>query len=42
MKLLTDIFTTYIRETWFLTAEMAPYLLLGFVIAGFLRALFTE
>ena len=42
MTLLIDIIKTYIRETWYLTSEMAPYLLLGFVIAGLLRALFTE
>ena len=32
----------FIRETWWLTAEMAPYLLLGFTIAGLLRIFFTE
>jgi uncharacterized membrane protein YraQ (UPF0718 family) len=32
----------FLKETWWLTSEMAPYLILGFVIAGFLRAFFTE
>lgn len=32
----------FIRETWWLTAEMAPYLMLGFFIAGLLRVFFTE
>ncbi|NDV63167.1 SO_0444 family Cu/Zn efflux transporter [Puniceicoccales bacterium CK1056] len=32
----------YLKETWWLTSEMAPYLVLGFVIAGVLRAFFTE
>ena len=34
--------TEFLRETWMLTAEMAPYLLLGFLIAGLLRVFFTE
>lgn len=34
--------TEYLWTTWNLAAEMAPYLLLGFVMAGFLRAYFTE
>lgn len=34
--------TAFLRETWMLTAEMAPYLLLGFLIAGLLRVFFTE
>jgi uncharacterized membrane protein YraQ (UPF0718 family) len=34
--------TEFIRETWWLTAEMAPYLILGFAIAGLLRVFFTE
>jgi len=32
----------FLRETWWLTAEMAPYLVLGFCIAGLLRVFFTE
>lgn len=34
--------TDFLKETWWLTAEMAPYLLLGFVIAGLLRVFFNE
>lgn len=34
--------TTFLQETWWLTAEMAPYLILGFCIAGLLRVFFTE
>ncbi len=33
---------SYFHNTWRLTAEMAPYLLLGFLMAGLLRAFFTE
>ncbi len=42
MTLIIDIIKQFIIETWSLTAEMAPYLLLGFFIAGLLRALFSE
>jgi uncharacterized membrane protein YraQ (UPF0718 family) len=31
-----------LRETWWLASEMAPYLILGFSIAGLLRVFFTE
>ena len=34
--------TQFLRETWWLTSEMAPYLLLGFLIAGLLRTFFNE
>jgi len=34
-----DYLKTFIAETWTLAAEMAPYLLLGFVLAGFLSVL---
>lgn len=37
-----SLFTGFLKETWWLTSEMAPYLLLGFLIAGVLRAFFTE
>jgi uncharacterized protein len=37
-----EFFTTFLRQTWWLTAEMAPYLLLGFTIAGLLRVFFNE
>jgi uncharacterized membrane protein YraQ (UPF0718 family) len=33
---------TFLKETWWLTSEMAPYLVLGFTIAGLLRVFFTE
>jgi len=36
------IFTDFLRETWILTSEMAPYLLLGFLMAGLLRVFFNE
>jgi uncharacterized membrane protein YraQ (UPF0718 family) len=39
---ISSMFMTFLRETWWLTAEMAPYLLLGFVIAGLLKVFFTE
>lgn len=39
---MTDIPLSFLKETWWLTAEMAPYLLLGFLISGLLRAFFTE
>ena len=32
----------FLQSFWWLTAEMAPYLLLGFVVAGLLRVFFTE
>lgn len=31
-----------LKETWALTMEMAPYLLLGFLVAGLLRSVFNE
>lgn len=31
-----------LKETWALTMEMAPYLLLGFFVAGLLRSVFNE
>lgn len=37
-----NLFLNFLTETWWLTAEMAPYLLLGFIIAGLLRTFFTE
>ena len=37
-----ETFLTFLKETWWLTSEMAPYLLLGFTIAGLLRVFFTE
>ena len=42
MSFLTDLARDYLWATWSLTAEMAPYLVLGFVMAGLLRAVFTE
>ena len=30
--------TSVLKEAWFLTASMAPYLLLGFAVAGLIRA----
>lgn len=32
----------FLKSFWWLTAEMAPYLLLGFLVAGLLRVFFTE
>lgn len=37
-----DTLITLLKETWWLTSEMAPYLVLGFSIAGLLRVFFTE
>lgn len=37
-----SIFLSFLRETWWLTAEMAPYLLFGFLMAGILKIFFTE
>ncbi|MEX0330652.1 MAG: SO_0444 family Cu/Zn efflux transporter [Puniceicoccaceae bacterium] len=37
-----SILLNFLQETWWLTAEMAPYLLLGFIIAGLLRVFFNE
>jgi len=42
MSTLLNLIQNFIKETWSLTAEMAPYLVLGFAIAGLLRAFFTE
>ena len=39
---IMTLFTKFLQETWWLTAEMAPFLLLGFVIAGLLRVFFNE
>lgn len=39
---ISSILLAFLRETWWLTAEMAPYLLLGFAIAGLLKVFFTE
>lgn len=33
--------SNYLRTTWSLAAEMAPYLLLGFLMAGLLRSVFS-
>jgi uncharacterized membrane protein YraQ (UPF0718 family) len=37
-----DTLITFLKETWWLTSEMAPYLVLGFTVAGLLRVFFTE
>lgn len=37
-----SILTNFLWETWWLTAEMSPYLLIGFLFAGLLRVFFTE
>ncbi len=42
MSQLTEIIRDYLSATWALTAEMAPYLIFGFLMAGLLRAVFTE
>ncbi len=42
MELLSSLVIGFARGTWSLTSEMAPYLLLGFLMAGILRAFFTE
>jgi hypothetical protein len=39
---VTALVTELLKETWSLTMEMAPYLLLGFLVAGLLRAFFNE
>ncbi|MGC9452394.1 MAG: SO_0444 family Cu/Zn efflux transporter [Oceanipulchritudo sp.] len=39
---MLSVLTDFARNTWWLTAEMAPYLLLGFCIAGLLRVFFNE
>lgn len=39
---LPALLLNFLKETWWLTAEMAPYLLLGFIIAGLLRVFFNE
>ncbi|MEX0323609.1 MAG: SO_0444 family Cu/Zn efflux transporter [Puniceicoccaceae bacterium] len=39
---IPSIMTDFLRETWWLTAEMSPYLLIGFLFAGMLRIFFTE
>ena len=39
---LASLILNFLKETWYLTAEMAPYLLLGFIIAGLLRVFFNE
>lgn len=42
MNTVFDLISLFISSTWLLTAEMAPYLILGFVLAGILRSVFTE
>jgi uncharacterized membrane protein YraQ (UPF0718 family) len=42
MDSILDLLLRFISSTWVLTAEMAPYLILGFVLAGLLRSVFTE
>jgi uncharacterized membrane protein YraQ (UPF0718 family) len=42
MDSLENLITRFASETWWLTSEMAPYLVLGFLIAGLLRTFFTE
>lgn len=37
-----NVVTSMFQQTWLLTMEMAPYLLFGFLMAGVLRAFFTE
>ena len=42
METLYSLLKDFLVGTWSLTAEMAPYLLLGFALAGLLRSVFTE
>lgn len=37
-----SLIPAFLKELWSLTVEMAPYLLLGFFVAGLLRAFVTE